>query len=104
MNIAESRGESEIVAEPGLGVGIDAGVEIGFAFGKRLEHACQRIHAAGRDNSRDDRAKNPGRSAKGSRQRPGARPDHRTGHHHGLREQREFLRLLRGYSRRSRGT
>ena len=59
MNIAESRGESEIVAEPGLGVGIDAGVEIGFTFGKRLEHACQRIHAAGCDNSRDDRAKTP---------------------------------------------
>ena len=50
--VAERRQEARIVAEPGLGVGIDAGVQIGFALGKRLKHAGQRVHAARRDASR----------------------------------------------------
>ena len=50
--VAEGRQEAQIVAEAGLGVGEDAGVEIGLALGERLEHARQHLHAAAGDAPR----------------------------------------------------
>src|SRR5215472_9774201 len=47
----------EIVAEPGLGIGIYAGIKIGFALGERLEHTRQRVHAGRGDGPSDDPAK-----------------------------------------------
>src|SRR5215471_17172127 len=100
--IADGGKEPEIVAKPGLGVGIDTGVEVRLTLGEGLEHAGQGIHAAGGDQPGYDRAKNPGGGGEGSRQRPDARPDHRADYHHGQRKQREFLRLL--HRRRGCGT
>src|SRR6516164_2048327 len=67
--IAEGGKEPEIVAKPGLGISIDTGVEVRFTLGERLEHAGQGIHAAGCDQPRYDRAKNPGRSGEGAKGR-----------------------------------
>ena len=37
--ITKCRQEPEIVAEPGLGISIDASIEIGLTLSQRLEHA-----------------------------------------------------------------
>ena len=65
--VAEGRQEARIVAEAGLGVGEDAGVEIGLALGQRLEDARQHVHAGAGDHPGDDRAERPGRAARSVR-------------------------------------
>src|SRR5262249_47444312 len=44
--VAQRGNEAEVVAEARLGVGVDAGVEIGLSLGERLEHPRERVHAA----------------------------------------------------------
>ena len=50
--VAEGRQEARIVAEARLGIGEDAGIEVGLALGQRLEHARQHVHAACRRSAR----------------------------------------------------
>jgi hypothetical protein len=85
--IAKCRKEPEIVAKPGLGIGIDAGIKIGFTLGERLEDARQRVHASRGDGPSYNRTKWAGRGGEGSRQRENARADHRSDHHGGQREE-----------------
>ena len=96
--VAEGRQEARIVAEAGLGIGEDAGVEIGLALGKRLEHAGQHVHAGAGDAPGDDRAERAGRVAEGSRQGEDARADHRSDDHGGQCEQRELLQRFRRHA------
>ena len=44
--VAKCRQEPEIIAEPGLGIGANTRVEVGFVSGERLEYARQKIHCA----------------------------------------------------------
>jgi hypothetical protein len=76
--VAEGREEAGIVAEAGLGIGIDTGIEIGLALRQRLENAGKCVHAARRDAPGDDGAKRSGSLAEGARQRKYAGANHRS--------------------------
>ncbi|MNV35850.1 hypothetical protein D3C71_1273110 [compost metagenome] len=45
--------EAHVVAEPGLGVGVNPAIKIGFAVGQGLEHERQGQHADGGDRPTD---------------------------------------------------
>jgi hypothetical protein len=75
--VAGRRQEAEIVAEAFLGIGIDAGVELGLALRQGLEDEGQHQHAGAGDAPGDQGAQHAGRPAKGRRQGEDARADHR---------------------------
>ena len=89
--VAEGRQEAHVVAEPRLGVGEDAVVDVRPLLGQRLEHARQHIHAGARDRPCDERAERAGRRREpaGKVEDPG--PDHRADDHGGQRGERQFL-------------
>ena len=65
--VAEGREEARIVAEARLGVGKDAGIEVGLALSQRLKHAGQHVHAGPSDQPGNDRAHRPGGVGEGPR-------------------------------------
>ena len=89
--VPERRQESGVVTEAGLGVGVDAGIEVGFALSEGLEIPREGVHPARCDAPGDNRAEGSGRNAEGSRQREDARPHHAPNHHRGEGEESQFL-------------
>src|SRR5262249_1158723 len=66
--VTKRRQEAGIVPEPGLRVGVDARVPVGFPFRERLEYPRERVHPPRCDDPRDDRAEGPCRDAEGTRE------------------------------------
>ena len=89
--VADRRGKAEIVAEARLGVGVDAGIELGLAARQGLEDEGQHQHADAGDGPGDQRAQAAGRPAERRRQGEDARADHRAHDQGDERAQREFL-------------
>ena len=66
--VADRRDEAGILAEARLGIGIDAGVQVGLAPGQRLEDEGQHQHADAGDRPGDQRAQAARRPAERRRQ------------------------------------
>ena len=81
--VPDRRVESDVVAEPRLGIGEDAGVQIGLAHRQTLKDEGQHQHSGARDGPRDDRAEHTRLGAEPAGQQEHARPDHRADHHRG---------------------
>ncbi len=94
---AEGGHESEIVAEAGLGISEDAGVEVRLALRQGLKDEGQHQHADAGDGPGDERPEWPGRLAERARQRENSRPDHRPHHHGGQRRKRKLRGRFRHF-------
>ena len=88
--------EADVVAETGLGVGEDAGIQIGLAGGEPLKDERQHEHSRARDGPGDDCAEHTGFHAEAPRQQEHARPDHRSHDHRGQRREADLLLGLFG--------
>ena len=75
--VADRRDEAGILAEARLGIGVDAGVQVGLAAGQRLEDEGQHQHADAGDRPGDQRAQAAGRPAERRGQGEDAGADHR---------------------------
>ena len=92
--------EAGVVAEPGLGVDEDTGVELGLADREVLEDEREHQHAGAGDRPGDQRAEDAGRDAEPRREGEDPGPDHAADHHRG---QRGHAHLRDGCGRRRRG-
>ena len=81
----DRRVEAGVVAEAGLGVDEDAGVQLGLADREVLEDEGEHQHPCAGDRPRDQRAEDARRDAEAGRKREDARTDHPTDHHRGER-------------------
>ena len=89
--VADRRGKARIVAEARLGVGVDAGVEVGLAARQGLEDEGQHQHADAGDRPGDQGAQAAGRPPERRGQGEDARADHRAHDEGDERAQRELL-------------
>ena len=98
--VAERRGEAEVVAEAGLGVRVDAGVEVGPPPRQGLEDERQHQHARAGDAPGDDCPDRPAGGAELRRQGEDAGADHRADDQRDQRGEGELLVRGRGGCRR----
>ena len=89
--VAHGRSEAGVLSKSGLGIGIDAGVEIGPAARQRLKDEGQHQHADAGDTPGDQCAEASGGAAERGRQGKNTRADHRTNNKRNERAAREFL-------------
>ncbi|MNF74793.1 hypothetical protein D3C84_568350 [compost metagenome] len=87
--------EPHVVAEPGLGVGVHPGIQLGFAIGQRLEHEGQRQHSDGGDGPTDQYRAGIGTGGHVLRQGKDPAANHRSNHQRDQCAQAKFLRRLR---------
>ena len=97
--VACRRHEAGIVAESRLGIGVDAGVQVRFAPGQRLEDEGQHQHTDAGDPPGDQRTQATGRPAKRRRQGKDAGADHRPHDksYQGAERQLLFRRRVHGF-------
>jgi hypothetical protein len=96
--VADRRREAQIVAEARLGVGVDAGIELGLAPRQRLEDEGQHQHAQAGNGPGDQGAQGTGRPSERRGDGKDARADHRTHDEGDERAQGEFLFCRRGHT------
>ena len=87
--------ETHVVAKPGLGVGVDAGVQLRLAVGEGLEHERQGQHADGGDSPADQDRPGIGARCHVLRQGKNSPANHRTYNQGDQRTKAQLLRRLR---------
>ncbi|MNI33774.1 hypothetical protein D3C73_877350 [compost metagenome] len=93
--VPPGRRKPHVIAEPGLGVGVDPGIQFGLAIGQRLEHEGQGQHADGGDRPTDQDRSDIGPGRHVLRQGKDPATNHRTHHQRDQRAQAKLLRRLR---------
>ena len=89
--VTERRQEAPIITEAGFRIGINAGVEIGFALRQSLEYQSEHQHSDTRDDPGQQGAIYSCHPAKRLRQRKDAGPHHGSHDHGGQYRKRELL-------------
>ena len=96
--VTEGREEAHIVAEAGLGIGEDAGIDVGPLRSQRLEDPRQHVHAGAGDGPGDDGAEGTCRDGEAAGKVEDAGPDHRAADHGSQGRKRQFIRLRIGHA------